>query len=192
MKGTNNIFSSASFLLFPPLIYFLVLPEREMEGTRVEGPDLHFQMPRRVLPNHQRSHAKMEAQLEHVRVAYTFYAGLAPTCMLQSVIGNKISASELSRKFIKSALLVGMLQLSQEGISKGGKASRQKKKLTRGTIRRKRAFLDRHPKRHGTKSGEREREREREGKKTLDLPPVSTGCLRNEDLMDKPAFKSEK
>ncbi len=46
----------------------------------------------------------MEAQLEHVRIAYTFFARLAPA---QSVLINKISASELSRKFIKSPLSVG-------------------------------------------------------------------------------------
>ncbi len=33
---------------------------------------------------------------------------LAPICNAQSVLVGKISASELSRKFIKSALLVGL------------------------------------------------------------------------------------
>ncbi len=50
----------------------------------------------------------MEAQLE-----YTYYTLHARFCAFgaslygQSMIINKISASELSRKFIKSALLVG-------------------------------------------------------------------------------------
>ena len=50
---------------------------------------------------------KIGAQSEYVHVAYTFYAHLAPDLYAQSVVSNKISASELSRKFIKSALLVG-------------------------------------------------------------------------------------
>ena len=41
----------------------------------------------------------MKAQLEHVHIAYTFLARLVPTCMLMSVLNNKISASELSQKF---------------------------------------------------------------------------------------------
>ena len=36
------------------------------------------------------------------------FARLAPILYAQSVLSNKISASELSRKFIKSALLVGI------------------------------------------------------------------------------------
>ncbi len=50
---------------------------------------------------------KMKAQSEYVRVAYTFIARLAPTCMLSRCFVNKISASELSQKFIKSVLLAG-------------------------------------------------------------------------------------
>ena len=50
---------------------------------------------------------KMEAQSEHARVAYTFFARLEPTCMLGRCLLTKLSASELRRKFIKSALLVG-------------------------------------------------------------------------------------
>ena len=59
------------------------------------------------LPNHQWVACKMEAQSEHVRVAYTFFARLAPTCMLSRCLITKISASELRRKLIKSALSVG-------------------------------------------------------------------------------------
>ena len=48
---------------------------------------------------------KMEAQLENTHThCIHFFACLAPICMV-----NKISASELIRKFIKSALLVGLL-----------------------------------------------------------------------------------
>ena len=49
----------------------------------------------------------MEAQSEYVHVAHTFWHVLAPTCMLSRCLSTKISASELRRKFIKSALLVG-------------------------------------------------------------------------------------
>ncbi len=49
----------------------------------------------------------MEAQLEYVHNAYMFFARLAPILHAQSVLISKISASELSRKFIESALLVG-------------------------------------------------------------------------------------
>ncbi len=55
---------------------------------------------------------KMEAQSEHLRVAHTpFFACLAPNLHAQSVLSNKISASELKRRFIKSALLVGSRSL---------------------------------------------------------------------------------
>ena len=49
----------------------------------------------------------MEAQLEYIHDAYTFFACLAPDLYAQSVLIKKNSASELKRKFIKSALLVG-------------------------------------------------------------------------------------
>ncbi len=48
----------------------------------------------------------MEAQLESTHIACTFGADLYP----QSVLVNNISASELSQKLIKSALLVGHSQ----------------------------------------------------------------------------------
>ena len=51
----------------------------------------------------------MEAQLEYVRVAYMFFASLAQIRMLSRCFLTKISASELSRKLIKSALLVGSI-----------------------------------------------------------------------------------
>ncbi len=50
----------------------------------------------------------MEAQLEYVRThCMHVFARLALICVLSRVLTNKISASELSRKFIKGALLVG-------------------------------------------------------------------------------------
>ncbi len=49
----------------------------------------------------------VEAQWKRVCIAYMFLARLAPIRTLSRVLSNKISASELSRKFIKSALLVG-------------------------------------------------------------------------------------
>ncbi len=51
---------------------------------------------------------KMEAQLEYVpRTLHTRYCTFGTDLHAQSVIINKISASELTRKFIKSLLLVG-------------------------------------------------------------------------------------
>ena len=49
----------------------------------------------------------MEAQSEYAHIAYTFLARFGATLYAQSVIINTICASELSRKLIKSALLVG-------------------------------------------------------------------------------------
>ncbi len=52
----------------------------------------------------------MEAQLEYIDIAYRYkflHVWRRSVVMLMSVLINKISASELSRKFIKSALLVG-------------------------------------------------------------------------------------
>ena len=58
------------------------------------------------LPNHhQRWYAKMEARLEYIR--YTFGANL----FAQSVLINKLSALDLGREFIESALLVGYVLL---------------------------------------------------------------------------------
>ncbi len=49
----------------------------------------------------------METQSEYVHVACTLRARLVPILHAQSVLSNKISASELRRKFIEGALLVG-------------------------------------------------------------------------------------
>ncbi len=59
----------------------------------------HFQ------PNPKNSVAcKIRAQLEYARVACTFLHALAPTRMLGRCFVNRISASELGRKFVKSSL----------------------------------------------------------------------------------------
>ncbi len=55
---------------------------------------------------------KMEVQSEYVCVARTFLHVLAPTCMPSRCLVTKISAPELSRKFIKSALLAGLQVVS--------------------------------------------------------------------------------
>ena len=49
----------------------------------------------------------MDDRLECIHIAYVILHGLVPILYAQSVLINKVSASELSRKFIKSALLVG-------------------------------------------------------------------------------------
>ncbi len=49
----------------------------------------------------------MEARSEHVHIAYKFFAVFGADLYAQSVISNKNPASELRRKFIKGALLVG-------------------------------------------------------------------------------------
>ncbi len=57
------------------------------------------------LPNHQQRYAKWNLRWNvYLHIAYTFFAHLAPICML---INNFFFASELSQKFIKGALLVG-------------------------------------------------------------------------------------
>ena len=43
---------------------------------------------------------KMEARLEYAHVAYTFFCTFGAYLHAKSVLSNKISASELSRKFI--------------------------------------------------------------------------------------------
>ncbi len=49
----------------------------------------------------------MEAQLEYVHIAYTFFCTFGADLHAQSVHIIKTSASDLIRKLIKSALLVG-------------------------------------------------------------------------------------
>ena len=49
----------------------------------------------------------MEAQSEHAHIALHVFAHFGADLHARSVLINKISASELRRKLIKSALLVG-------------------------------------------------------------------------------------
>ena len=49
----------------------------------------------------------MDARLERTHIAYTFFCTLGAELCAQPALISKISASELGRKFIKSALLVG-------------------------------------------------------------------------------------
>ncbi len=75
------------------------------ENTPENGPNTIYLL----LSNHQRWYAKWKLswRIQYIPIAYTFFARLALICYAQSVLINKISASELSRKFVKSALLVG-------------------------------------------------------------------------------------
>ena len=49
----------------------------------------------------------MEVQLEYVQIAFTRFCALDVDLHAKPVVINSISALELSRKFIKRALLVG-------------------------------------------------------------------------------------
>ncbi len=60
-----------------------------------------------TVPNHQRWYAKWKLSSGICTHCIHAFAGLAPILHAQSVLSNKISASELSRKFITSELLVG-------------------------------------------------------------------------------------
>ncbi len=70
---------------------------------------------RAVFPNHQRWYAKWKLS-RNIYTSHTRFCTFGTDLYAQSVIINNISASELSRKFIKSALLVGFLDLHAQGI----------------------------------------------------------------------------
>ncbi len=59
------------------------------------------------LPNHQLWHARWKLS-RSTHTLHTHFCTFGADLCAQSVLSNKISASELRRKFIKSALLVGM------------------------------------------------------------------------------------
>ncbi len=59
---------------------------------------------------------KMAAQSEYVHVACTFFCMFDADLHAQTVRSDKISASELSPKFIKSVLLVGVLAPNQAAV----------------------------------------------------------------------------
>ena len=69
----------------------------------------------------------MEAQLEHVHIAYTFLHILCQFACFNFVLINKMSASVLNQKFTKSALFVGQarneaseeIAVGQQGKSEG-------------------------------------------------------------------------
>ncbi len=61
-------------------------------------------------PNQQRWYAKWKRSVGICTHCMHVFARLAPDLCAQSVLISKISASELRRKFIKSALLVGLVQ----------------------------------------------------------------------------------
>ncbi len=58
---------------------------------------------------------KMEAQSEHVHVAYTLFARLGADLHARSALINKISAWEFRQMFIKCALSVGLETLLCSG-----------------------------------------------------------------------------
>ncbi len=58
-------------------------------------------------PNHQRWYAKWKLS-RNTYTLHTRFCTFGADLYAQSVLSNKISASELSRKFIESALLVGV------------------------------------------------------------------------------------
>ncbi len=60
-----------------------------------------------TVPNHQRRWHNGGSAGIGTRRVHVFIARLAPTCVLGRCLVKKISASELSRNFVKSALLVG-------------------------------------------------------------------------------------
>ena len=68
----------------------------------------------------------MEAQSEYVHVAHTFLARFGADLHAQSALSNKDSASELRRKFIKSAqLLVGSSLFRRITKEEGGRVSKE-------------------------------------------------------------------
>ncbi len=81
------------------------------------------------LPNHQAWHAKWELSRNTYTLHTTFLRVLARTCVLSRLISSKISASELRRKLIKSALSVGLDTFCQKGGRRPYKL-RSKKKFT--------------------------------------------------------------
>ncbi len=58
------------------------------------------------LPNHQQRYAKWKLSW-NICTLHTHFCTFGADLYAQSVLINKASASELRRKFIKSALLVG-------------------------------------------------------------------------------------
>ncbi len=78
-------------------------------------------------PNHQRWHGKVEAQFEYVNIACMFLHVWHRFVHAQSVLINKISASELRQKFIKRALLVGQDVQGEEKVDPSSCMLKEKK-----------------------------------------------------------------
>ncbi len=106
--GTVKDCSDSQILMFFLIHLFLTFCFQPLTSPHLSSTVPNYQR-RSTVPNHQRWCAKMEAQSEHICIAYTCFCTFPTDLYAQSVIINKISASELSRKFIKSALLVGHL-----------------------------------------------------------------------------------
>ncbi len=75
-------------------------------------------------PNHQRWHAKWELS-RNAYTLHTRFCTFRADLLAQSVLISKISASELSRKFVKSALLVGHEDILKTGQLKKFKSGDQ-------------------------------------------------------------------
>ena len=96
--------------------------EEEEGGEEEEGALVHsidavcvaFSIPNEqysnVGPNQQRWYAKWKLSLKCVHIAYNVFVRFGTDLHAQSVLIDKVSASELRRKFIKVALSVGALR----------------------------------------------------------------------------------
>ncbi len=105
-RGWKN---KAIFLSSPHLFSCIRFPrKRGGGGNKKSVPTAASSPPPLLLPQPATVACKMEAQSECAHVAHTFFLHVcAPTRMLGWHLLTKISASELSRKSIKSALSVG-------------------------------------------------------------------------------------
>ena len=90
------------------------------------SPHLNVAVFRLDVPNQQRWHAKWKLRRNMYTLRATFLHVLAPTRMLSRRLVTKISASELRRKFVKGALLVGYATM-QKRRERNGKFCRAQK-----------------------------------------------------------------
>ncbi len=102
----------------------------------------HLAQAQHLVPNHQRWYAEWRLS----RNTYTLHARFCTfgaDLHAQSVLGNKISASELRRKFIKSVLLAGWHEHSADhhawhaetfGVCFLAKSAQKKSLLNRGSL----------------------------------------------------------
>ena len=100
-------FANSPFRVLPVLV-FLLLPLLLLCNVALPGrPRPGISLLPNPTTNGGMQKKKMEAQSEHVHVAYTSLHVFGADLDAQSAISNKISESELRRKFIRSVLLVG-------------------------------------------------------------------------------------